>query len=85
MDEISSLNEKINTLELAGETASAEYRQVSKRKGELLVQHDVLQLDVKQLRDSLKSVSERVLELEGEEAAGAVATGPEGARYFRVS
>lgn len=58
------LSEKINEINLENDSATTEVKQSIKKKEEMIVKHDVLKLEVKTLRDTLKQIAETVFGLE---------------------
>lgn len=58
------VNEKIGQLELESDSAAAELKVFQKRKEEFIVEHDLLKLEIKKLREQLQARVEEVLKLE---------------------
>jgi coiled-coil domain-containing protein 39 len=64
LEQINKVKERIGQLDLEIATTTGQMRDVSKRRDELVVQHDVLKLEIRQLEERLHGAQDDVLELE---------------------
>jgi len=63
-----ALNDRIARITLENDSSDRELRQTLKEKEELVVQHDVLKLEVKRLRENLNALADQVLAAENRRA-----------------
>ena len=63
-DEKQNLEVQIQELELENEMSTADLEKIRKRKEGTLVQHDIMKLEIKNLRDNVNEEADRVFGLE---------------------